>query len=223
MKSGLTLLLLLWSWLAWAGATATAVTGTVRLTPSSGQAAVLATGQRVESGAKIETGPSSSAVLRFDDGQTIALVADTSFKVDDYRFDPHKPETGNFAATLLRGALRAITGLIGEANKSKVAIKTDTATVGIRGTDFNLHFDRRLYIQVMEGAVITSNAGGQAVFDAAQLPFGLASSQTLPPQAIDAAELPAAVLADFRVLAATPLTGRERAPNPNDPNCSSRR
>lgn len=216
-------LLLIWPWLAWAGATATAVMGNVKMAPAKGSVEVLAIGQRIESGTRIDTGDGSSAVLRFDDGQTIALAANTSYRVDDFRFNPHKPEEGSFVSTLFRGALRAITGLIGESNKKNVAVKTDTATIGIRGTDFNLHHDSRLYIQVLEGAVVAANTGGEAVFDAAGKPLGIVANKSSPPEAAEPGDFPPAVLANFRVLSATPLTGRERAPNPNDPTCSSRR
>jgi hypothetical protein len=216
-------LLLIWPWLAWAGATATAVTGTARLTPAKGNGEPLVVGQRIESGARVETGEGSGAVLRFDDGQVIALTANTNYRVDDFRFNPHKPEEGSFVSTLFRGALRAITGLIGESNKKGFAMKTETATIGIRGTDFNLHHDGQLYIQVIEGAVVAANSGGETVFDAAGQPLGIVASKTSPPRHAEPGELPAAVIANFRVLSSTPLTGRERAPNPSDPTCSSRR
>jgi hypothetical protein len=216
-------LLMLWSLLTWAAATVTSSIGSVEVVPAQGKAAKLVTGERIESGATIKTGENSSAVLRFDDGQAIALISNTTFVVNDYRFNPHKPEEGGFFSTLVRGAVRAVTGIIGETNKENVAIKTPTATMGIRGTDFNLHFDGKLYLQVMEGAVSATNDGGVAIFDAAGKPLAVVDSIGDIARAIDPAEVPPGALASFRQLSAVPITGRERKPKDDDPTCRDRR
>lgn len=217
------LLLMFWSLLSWAAATVTAVGGNVEFTPASGAAGKLATGQRVETGAMLKSGDDGSAVLRFDDGQSLSLRGNTTFIVNDYKFNPHKPEESNFAATLLRGAVRAVTGIIGETNKQNVKIKTPTATMGIRGTDFMLNFDGRLYIQVLSGAVSATNDAGVAVFDATTQPLGVVASSSTLGQPIKPTDLPAAMQSSFRQMSVVPLSGKEREPNPNDPTCRDRR
>ena len=212
------------SWLALAAATTTAVTGVVEATPQKGLPSALAVGQRIESGATVKTGDRSSTVLRFDDGQSISLAGNTTFVITEYSFNAHKPSEGGFVATLLRGAMRAVTGVIGETARQNVRINTATATIGIRGTDFNLHLaDSRLYIQVAEGAVSATNAAGVEVFDAARQPMGMVSSSSTLPHSIQPAELPATILGDFRQLSAVPITGKERRPDAGDPTCNDRR
>lgn len=216
--------LMLLSWLALAAATTTAVTGSVEATSQKGVSGALAVGQRIESGATVKTGERSSTVLRFDDGQSISLAGNTTFVLVEYNFDPHKPAEGGLVATLLRGAMRAVTGVIGETAPQSVKFTTVTATVGIRGTDFNLHLvDSRLYIQVAQGAVSASNSAGTEVFDAVRRSTGMVSSSSTLPQTLQPSELPPNVLGDFRQLSAVPITGKERRPGADDPTCSDRR
>lgn len=215
--------LMLWSIVVWAAATTTAVSGSVDASGAQGASVRLAIGQRIESGVTVKTGENSSVVFRFDDGQVIALVANSTLVVNDYHFQPHKPTESGFFSTLVKGGLRAVTGVIGEANKQNVSIKTTAATVGIRGTDFNLYLEDRLFMQVLEGAISAANAGGEAVFAATENPLGVAASASTVPRPIEPGELPAGALAAFRQLSAIPITGKERLPDANDPTCRDRR
>jgi hypothetical protein len=57
-------------------------------------------------------------------------------KLAEYRYDD-KPTDG-MVVNLFKGALRAVSGLVGKAHPTNVRYATSTATVGIRGTDFEL-------------------------------------------------------------------------------------
>jgi hypothetical protein len=59
-------------------------------------------------------------------------------KVDDFVFDKKQPTEGRFFVSLLKGGLRAFTGVIGRTNHDNVTVRTPTATVGIRGTGWDL-------------------------------------------------------------------------------------
>ena len=216
------LLLLLASSLVFAGATTHSVTGEVMLMPARGEAVRLAIGQRVESGSTIKSS-TGSAVLRFDDGQMISVAPDTTFAITEYKFNPYKPEEGSFVGSLFKGAIRAVTGLIGESNKKNVAFKTPVATLGIRGTDFQLFFDDRLYISILDGAVEASNEAGSAIFDAKNQPLGIVASAQSQPRPATLEEFPAATQAPFRQMQMLPLSDKIRKPNPNDPTCGDRR
>jgi hypothetical protein len=220
---------LLCIWLAafsatvFAAATVSAVGGTVQLTPKNGKPGALAEGQRVESGAAIKTGSDSSVTLRFDDGQMVALTSNTSFVIDDYRFNPHKPAEGGFLSTLVRGGMRSVTGIIGKANPSEVKVKVDTATAGIRGTDFQLFYDgTRLFISVRDGAVSMTNAGGVSLFDAKTSPSGVVPDAQTRARPTPLNEFPAAALGAIRRMDVNATIGTKN-PNPNDPGCSDRR
>ena len=128
----------------WAAATLQLQTGDVTF-EAKGQAVLPATvNQRLEEGATVHTGTNGQAMLRFDDGQLVAMSANSTFKIDTFRFDTAKPEQGNVAISLLKGALRLVTGLVGQRTPSKFALNTPTATIGIRGTDFMVALGRVL-------------------------------------------------------------------------------
>ena len=223
--------LLFWSCASLAAATVITVSGYAQMTPLTGKPEQLASGQRIESGAAIKTGEGSSATLRFDDGQAIALSAKTSFVINEYKFNAHKPEESSFIGSLLKGGMRAVTGIIGEANKNNVTFKTDVATVGIRGTDFQLFYDGKLYLTVQDGAISVANEGGEEVFNEEEVsdikglpnPVGMVVNATTKAKPITIDELPAAALAVFRVLQMLPLSDKIREPNPDDPTCADRR
>lgn len=98
----------------------------------------LVQGSSVYPGELLETGPQARAVLAFRDQSRISLGAGTRFEVRDFAFDANNPADGRFLVTLLKGTVRALTGLIAKAQPRNVSFKTPTATIGIRGTGIDL-------------------------------------------------------------------------------------
>jgi hypothetical protein len=194
----------------------------VQLTPKGGKGARLAEGQRVDAGAALKTGANSGVTIRFDDGQMLALTSNTDLVIDEYRFNPHKPEEGGIITSLFRGGIRMVTGLIGKASPESVKTTTPVATIGIRGTDFQLFIEGRLFISVGEGAIGVANNSGEFVFDSAKLPLGIVPDAQTKPRAATLAEFSADAIAAMRRLDIEP-NFNTRKPNPNDPSCSDRR
>lgn len=128
-------------------------------------------GAGVENGQTITTGASGTAVLKFQDGQVIALQPESVFRVNDYQFDQAVPEKGVSFLALLQGGLRAITGLIGDRNPRGWKVATPTATAGIRGTSFMLVIRQGLYAQVETGAITLANDAGVAALVAGETGF----------------------------------------------------
>ncbi len=207
---------------AQASATTLSVSGDVQLTPKGGISARLAEGQRVEKGAALKTGPNSGVTIRFDDGQMLALTSNSSLVIDEYRFNPHKPEEGGVITSLFRGGIRTVTGLIGKAAPQSVQVTTPVATIGIRGTDFQLFIDDRLFISVGEGTIGVANASGETLFDGAKQPLGIVPDAQTKARAATLSEFSADAIAAMRRLDIEPNFGT-RKPNPNDPSCSDRR
>lgn len=191
------------SW-AFAAAVVESVSGDVRL-EAAGASSVLTLNQRIESGATITTGANGRTLLRFDDGQLTALNGNTTFSVGSYRFDAAKPEDGNVAMSLLKGALRMVTGLIGQRNRNGFALATPTATIGIRGTDFLVAVEQPTYFTVRQGAIAATNGAGSATFAAGET--GMVATATSLPVSISAAALPASVSSAFSELGALPMAG----------------
>lgn len=98
----------------------------------------LVDGGSVYPGDIVVTEANARGVLVFRDESRLTLGANTRFKVDSFVFDEKNPSEGKFLLSLLRGSLRALTGLIGKANTRNVGFKTSTATIGIRGTGLDL-------------------------------------------------------------------------------------
>lgn len=112
--------------------------GDISATDEQGRTRKLVDGASVYPGETVNTGAVSKGVLVFRDDSRLTLGASTAFKVDSFVFDEKKPAEGNFLVTLLRGSLRAVTGLIGKVNPRNVGYSTPTATIGIRGTGLDL-------------------------------------------------------------------------------------
>jgi hypothetical protein len=98
----------------------------------------LAVGDTVYAGDTLITGPAAVATLVFRDGMRVVLKADTRFFIDTFRYEAAAPERGSAILRLLKGSLRAVTGLVAKRNPSQVQFGTAVATIGIRGTGLDL-------------------------------------------------------------------------------------
>ena len=119
-------------------------TGPLRIKSAQGDVRVLGTegagrparpGDRVSPIDRISTGPDSGASLVLRDGTTLVLGPESRLDLKQFHFDATTQE-GGILVSLLRGSLRMITGLIGKTQPDAVRVETQTATIGIRGTDF---------------------------------------------------------------------------------------
>jgi len=97
----------------------------------------LVDGGSIYPGDVIETGAGAKAVVAFRDESRVTLGSSTRFRIDNFVFDDRNAGEGRFLASLLRGSVRALTGLIAKANNRNVGFSTATATIGIRGTGFD--------------------------------------------------------------------------------------
>ena len=95
-------------------------------------------GSSIYEGDVLETAANSIAVLAFRDEGRITLQADSRFQIERYRFEPDAPEQGSAFMRLVRGGLRAVTGLLARARPEGYQMRTPVATIGIRGTGFDL-------------------------------------------------------------------------------------
>lgn len=154
-----------------AGAIATSITGTVQVQTGPSSAKPVRQGDEVRQGDTIFTAGNSSAVLKFDDGQIIALTSNSRMTVTAYQYNP-ATESGNVLLSLVTGGMRAITGLIGRRTPSQVAYRAATATIGIRGTDGTIATNGTDVVVTVTDGVMTLTQGnlvltisaGEAVF-----------------------------------------------------------
>lgn len=109
--------------------------GEVSAIDLAGQRRRLVDGGGVYPGDVVETGQGTQAILAFRDESKITVGAVSRFRVDSFVFDSKNAGDGRMLTSLLKGTVRALTGLIGKANNRNVTYSTSTATIGIRGTD----------------------------------------------------------------------------------------
>lgn len=100
----------------------------------------LSKGAELDGGDVVLTGTEGRAQIRFSDGGLVALYPDSQFTVTRYA-DGAGTGDDHFVVNLLRGGMRALTGLIGKRNPANYRVVTPTAVVGIRGSAFLLAID----------------------------------------------------------------------------------
>lgn len=94
----------------------------------------VAKGDALQEGDVISTSATGFALIGLKDGTKMTLRPNTTFAIDKFRHG-----AGEEAALfrLLRGGLRALTGLVGKRNPQGMNVNTLTATIGVRGTAFD--------------------------------------------------------------------------------------
>ena len=113
--------------------TVDALSGSANVDDQSGKSAAVTVGLSIYEGQTITSGPEGEVHLVTEDGGIIAIRPNTVFRVDEYKADGNSSD--KIFMSLLKGAVRSITGWVGKYNNSAYRITTPTATIGIRGTD----------------------------------------------------------------------------------------
>ena len=116
------------------------IAGDVNVLRADGKTEALSKGKPLQSGEAILTGNAGRAQVRFSDGGLVSLQPNTEFKIANY-VDEADPKQDRFLVDLLRGSMRAITGLIGKRNRENYKVTTTTATIGIRGSAFSVGYN----------------------------------------------------------------------------------
>lgn len=137
----------------------------------SGGKKTLAANAEVFQGDQINTAADAELLLRMTDGTVIAMRPNSNLVLSEYRFDKNNSNNDNIFVKLLKGGLRTVTGAIGKKNPQKVRFNTPTATVGIRGTDFELAVidenkqgaEAGTYNKVFQGTTYIDNGQGKTV------------------------------------------------------------
>ena len=163
---------------AWAEGTLTHLSGAVSVQKADGKTLPGSAGTKVGVGDTVVTGAGSYVRVEMSDGGEMVLRPDSQLQVESYKFNQAKPAEDSFVFNMLKGGLRTVTGLIGKrGNKDAYSLRTTTATIGIRGTQFDLRVCQAncgaladgTYLAVRYGAVQTSNAQGTLAVAAGQV------------------------------------------------------
>jgi hypothetical protein len=78
--------------------------------------------------------------IQFVDASIIKLTEHSKIVIDEYIYDPD-PTKSKLALNMASGTARFITGALGKIDKRNISIKTPSANIAIRGTDFTTTVD----------------------------------------------------------------------------------
>ena len=78
--------------------------------------------------------------IQFIDDSVIRLTEHSKIVIDEYIFDPN-PEKSTLSLNFVKGTGRFVTGKLKRIKKENIKIRTNSATIGIRGTDFTVTVD----------------------------------------------------------------------------------
>jgi hypothetical protein len=191
------------------------LSGTLSATGADGSIRLLALGSRFVDGDVLGTLQDSYARIRFVDGSEIALRPDTRLEIAEVSYREEAPAEDGFAVRLLKGGMRAVTGLISTRSRDRVRYDTPVATIGIRGTHFGVLFCQSdcagleglsgqplrdgLHVDLVQGAIELANRAGTLQLAEGQFAY-VADADTAPRLAGDGegyrVALPASVLFD---------------------------
>ena len=144
----------------------------------------LIAGALVNVGDTVVTGAQSHAQLRFADDALVALKPDSEFRIERYNFSGAADSTEVAVFRLVKGGFRTLTGQIGRLNRDQYQLLTTQATIGIRGTHYQVQIcavDQcitggaparpGMYGGVYEGRVLVSNPVGAGEYGAEEFFF----------------------------------------------------
>lgn len=164
--------------------------GQAQILGSNGQKS-LAVKAEVFQGDQITTGNDVELLMRMTDGTVLAVRPNTHLTVTEYHFNNKDSSSDNMLVKLLKGGFRTVTGIIGKKNPQKVKFSTPTATIGIRGTDFEVAVlegnkksaEAGTYNKVFQGATyIENNQGNQVEVGPNQVAFSPANALQIAQQ-----------------------------------------
>jgi hypothetical protein len=96
----------------------------------------LGRGLELKEGDRLTTSDGASAIVKLQDGTRMTVRPNSELVLQQYQFKENAPDNG-MLMQLVRGGFRAVTGLISKASPNAARVQTSTATIGIRGTDFD--------------------------------------------------------------------------------------
>jgi len=117
-------------------------------------------GAPLESKDTVVTAKNSKAQLTFKDNTIITVGKESRFSVEEYLFDATPDSIAKF--NMITGTIRAVSGKIGKIAPEKFIVRTKTATIGIRGTDFivQVSSNGEITILCMQGSIVVRSADG---------------------------------------------------------------
>ncbi len=183
-------------------ATITHATGTAHLSLPDGSLRLASVGTELPEGTVVSVEQASSVRIRFNDGTELVLKPGSRLRIEAFHYEPEEPESDRLAFSLIKGGLRAVTGLVGRrGDPDAFEGRTLVGSIGIRGTEFGMLLcepgecdalleglpkelrDRigssGLFFEVTAGVISFANESGEVLFTIEQ--WGYADDMARPP------------------------------------------
>lgn len=158
----------------------THLSGVVKVKQAGANDALALPDMVVKAGDVITTGANGYVRLQTSDGGNMVLRPNSELHFEQYNYEESQPEQDSFVYSLLKGGLRTVTGLVGKrGNKAAYLGKTTTATIGIRGTFFEMRvcnndcgvLPNGSYFSLRSGAIEVGNATDKITINTGQVAF----------------------------------------------------
>ncbi|MEM7467610.1 MAG: FecR domain-containing protein [Pseudomonadota bacterium] len=141
MRTLVLLCLMLGGWFSAANAAeagkVVSVAGRAAAATLDGDIRNLGSGGQVNTGDTVVTSRNSYVRLKLVDGASVILRPNSRFQIEDYKVADNDADNRS-VFNLIKGGFRAVTGLIGKRNRRGVQVRTAVATIGIRGTNWEV-------------------------------------------------------------------------------------
>lgn len=145
----------------------TQLEGSATVIHHAGKTQTLKIGDSIDEGDDIYTAANSHLQIHMKDDAYLALRPNSRLRIDNYHVAT--VEDSRSILTLFKGSLRAVTGWVGKANAAQYRVNTPSATLGVRGTDYETvviaedeataEHPAGTYDTVYEGQVFIESAG----------------------------------------------------------------
>ena len=89
----------------------------------------------------VSTRKGTTMNIDFIDKTKVKITENSRLVIDDFVFDPKQTDASRLALKVSMGTVRYASGQIAKVNQQKVNIKTPTASIAVRGTDFHMTVD----------------------------------------------------------------------------------
>ncbi len=136
--------------------------GVVTVQPVRGPVQIGGRGLQLNEGDRISTGSDGIALILLNDGTRMTMRPNSQLVLETVRYVAARPAESSMVLGLLKGGFRAVTGLIAKAGPGTSQVRTATATLGIRGTDFDARLCERDCASARPAAAAAGSAAERA-------------------------------------------------------------
>jgi hypothetical protein len=112
----------------------------------AGNALPATVAMRVQTNDVVKTGADGSVGINMADDSLLSLGPNSSLSLERYEFDS-TTNHGTFASSLQKGSLAVVSGRIAKQSPEAMSVRTPSAVLGVRGTEFVVSADDAMATQ----------------------------------------------------------------------------